>query len=99
MTPSSDAVQLTTQLMSIDSTSGREAAVIDWLDSYLRERGWRTHRIRVDDARDDLFATAVEAPLVTLSTHLDTVPPFIPPRVDGDSIHGRGACDAKGIAA
>jgi acetylornithine deacetylase len=41
----------------------------------------------------------VDAPLVTLSTHLDTVPPFIPPRLEGSKIHGRGACDAKGIAA
>jgi acetylornithine deacetylase len=38
-------------------------------------------------------------PDVTLSTHLDTVPPFIPPTVQGDMLHGRGACDAKGIAA
>src|SRR4029077_7514604 len=49
--------------------------------------------------RDDLFATCVEHPLVTLSTHLDTVPPFIPPRLDGDALRGRGSCDAKGIAA
>jgi acetylornithine deacetylase len=37
--------------------------------------------------------------LVTLSTHLDTVPPFIPPRTSDGVIHGRGSCDAKGIAA
>jgi acetylornithine deacetylase len=46
-----------------------------------------------------VFATAVDNPTVTLSTHLDTVPPFIAPRVEGGKIHGRGACDAKGIAA
>ncbi len=99
MTTRSDPIQLTTQLMSIDSTSGREGDVIAWLDGYLAERGWRTQRIPVSPGRDDLFATVVDAPLVTLSTHLDTVPPFIPPRVDGSKIHGRGACDAKGIAA
>lgn len=95
----SDPAQLTVQLMSIESTSGHEGPVIAWLDGYLRERGWRTQRIPVTASRDDLFATAVDAPLVTLSTHLDTVPPFIAPRVEGDRIHGRGACDAKGIAA
>ena len=95
----SDPAQLTVQLMSIESTSGHEGPVIAWLDGYLRERGWRTQRIPVTAGRDDLFATAVDAPLVTLSTHLDTVPPFIAPRVEGDRIHGRGACDAKGIAA
>ena len=40
-----------------------------------------------------------ERALVTLSTHLDTVPPYVPPRLDGDRLYGRGACDAKGIAA
>jgi acetylornithine deacetylase len=99
MTTRSDPIQLTAHLMSIDSTSGQEGAVIDWLDTYLSDRGWRTQRIPVSPGRDDLFATAHEAPVVTLSTHLDTVPPFIPPTINGSRIHGRGACDAKGIAA
>jgi acetylornithine deacetylase len=94
-----DPVELTVNLMAIDSTSGREGDVISWLDDYLRTLGWRTTRIPVSARRDNLFATVVDAPLVTLSTHLDTVPPFIAPRRDGGHIHGRGACDAKGIAA
>ena len=92
-------VELTVQLMSIDSTSGHEGHVIGWLDSYLAGRGWRTQRIRVTPGRDDLYATAVDGPVVTLSTHLDTVPPFIAPRVVDGRILGRGSCDAKGIAA
>src|SRR6185503_13493500 len=99
MLPPSNPVELTVQLMTIDSTSGREGAVIAWLDRYLCERGWRTRRIPVTTGRDDLFAAMVDEPLITLSTHLDTVPPYIPPRVDADRIHGRGSCDAKGIAA
>jgi acetylornithine deacetylase len=73
--------------------------VVAWLDDYLTARGWCTRRIPVSEGRDDLFAAAGDRPLVTLSTHLDTVPPFISPRIVGDRIHGRGACDAKGIAA
>src|SRR5512142_813653 len=99
MNTPSDPIQLTTRLMSIDSTSGREGDVIAWLDRYLADSGWATRRIPVSSGRDDLFATVSDAPLVTLSTHLDTVPPFIPPRVEGGLVHGRGACDAKGIAA
>lgn len=99
MNTASDPVELTTQLMSIESTSGQEGPVIRWFDDYLAGRGWRTQRIPVSEGRDDLYATAHDAPLVTLSTHLDTVPPFIPPRVEGGRVHGRGACDAKGIAA
>ncbi len=85
--------------MSIDSTSGREGAVIAWLDEWLAEMGWRTQRIPVSPGRDDLYATTVDSPVVTLTTHLDTVPPFIPPSVEDGLIRGRGACDAKGIAA
>jgi acetylornithine deacetylase len=85
--------------MSIESTSGREGEVIAWLDQYLIGQGWRTTRIPVSPGRDDLFATVHDAPVVTLSTHLDTVPPFIPPTRDDRFLYGRGACDAKGIAA
>jgi len=95
LTPASLALDL----MAIDSTSGREGDVIAFTERLLAGRGWRTTRIPVTPGRDDLLATAGDAPLVTLSTHLDTVPPFIPPRLDGNTIHGRGACDAKGIAA
>jgi acetylornithine deacetylase len=99
VTTFSDPIELTAQLMAIDSTSGQEGAVVEWLDRYLAERGWRTTRIPVSDGRSDLFATSVDRPVVTLSTHLDTVPPFIPPRRDSRNLYGRGACDAKGLAA
>jgi acetylornithine deacetylase len=38
-------------------------------------------------------------PVVVLSTHMDTVPPFFASREDEEHIYGRGACDAKGIIA
>ena len=99
MTTSSDPIELTTGLMSIDSTSGREGEAITWLDERLRAAGWRTWRIPVSPGRDDLFATVSDRPLLTLTTHIDTVPPFIPPSRGAGVIRGRGACDAKGIAA
>jgi acetylornithine deacetylase len=40
-----------------------------------------------------------QTPDVVLSTHMDTVPPFIPSSEDDAFIYGRGACDAKGIIA
>jgi len=85
--------------MKRDSTSGREGAAMEWLARYLGDREWRVQRIPVTDGRFDVLATAGDAPAVTLSTHIDTVPPYIAPRLDGDTIRGRGACDAKGIAA
>ena len=95
-----DVGALTEQLMRIDSTSGREGEVMAWLEPVLRDAGWLVTRIPVTPGRDDLYARSTDAPCpVTLSTHLDTVPRFIPPLREGRKLHGRGACDAKGIAA
>jgi acetylornithine deacetylase len=94
-----DPVELAVALMRIDSTTGREGDVVRFVHRRLEERGWRVRRIPVTEGRDDVLATWAEEPLVTLSTHLDTVPPYIPPRVDGRRLWGRGSCDAKGIAA
>ena len=94
-----DVVDVALDLMRVESTSGQEAAVIAVVEQLLAARGWTTTRIPVTPGRDDIFATSDPAPVVTLSTHLDTVPPFIPPSRTADRLLGRGACDAKGIAA
>jgi acetylornithine deacetylase len=94
-----DPARLAADLVAIDSTSGAEGEVVSMLGDLLALRGWDLRRIPVTPGRDDILATTGEAPLVTLSTHLDTVPPFIPPRFDGGRLYGRGSCDAKGIAA
>jgi acetylornithine deacetylase len=96
---SREIVELTMKLMEIESTSGDEGRVVAFMDDYLKRANWTTRRIPVTPGRDAILATSGANPLVTLSTHLDTVPPYIPPRLDGDVIRGRGACDAKGIAA
>jgi acetylornithine deacetylase len=94
-----DVVDVTLDLMRIDSTSGREGEVMAFVEQLLAGRGWTTTRIPVSAGRDDIFATTDPAPRVTLSTHLDTVPPYIAPARTTDRITGRGACDAKGVAA
>jgi acetylornithine deacetylase len=99
MPESLDVVDLTVRLMEIESTSGREGAAMDWLERLLAGRGWTVRRIPVTAGRDDILATSGENPRVTFSTHIDTVPPFIPPRLAGSTLWGRGACDAKGLAA
>jgi acetylornithine deacetylase/succinyl-diaminopimelate desuccinylase-like protein len=95
----SDVVSLAVQLMQIESTSGGEGAIVAFVADLLAVRGWRVTRIPVSTGRDDVLATKRDGPFVTLSTHLDTVPPHIPPRVDPRRLWGRGACDAKGIVA
>jgi len=94
-----DVLRLTAELMAIDSTSGQEGELMAHVSLMLESRGWRVTRIPVSPGRMNVFATCVRAPVVTLSTHLDTVPPYIPPRINGDTLWGRGSCDAKGIAA
>jgi acetylornithine deacetylase len=49
-------------------------------------------------ARTNIIA-AVGEPEIVFSTHFDCVPPFFPSRLEGDTLYGRGACDAKGILA
>ena len=94
-----DVVALAEWLMATDSTSGGEAPLTRAFGDALAARGWALTRIPAPHGRENLLATAGAGPWVTLSTHLDTVPPFIPPRRDAQRLYGRGACDAKGIAA
>lgn len=95
-----DPVELARALCAVDSTSFAEAPAVDVMARVLEDAGWRVTRVPVAPGRDDVFAEAPGAPAeVTLSTHLDTVPPFIAPRLEGDRLVGRGTCDAKGIAA
>jgi acetylornithine deacetylase len=93
-----DVVALTAELLTIDSTTGAENGVVDFVSKWLVARGWNVTLQEVTRGRTNIWASR-SGNGVTLSTHLDTVPPFIAPRLDGDRLHGRGACDAKGIAA
>lgn len=85
-------------LIDIDSTTGREQEVAAFIARTLRELGWRVDEQPLKDGRFNVIARIAE-PRVALSTHFDCVPPFFPSRVEGGRLHGRGACDAKGILA
>jgi acetylornithine deacetylase len=96
-----DAVTLTRQLIDIESITGNEAAVGNYLYGELCQLGYHTIKMPVEGTRFNVYATAPENPhpTVVFSTHMDTVPPFIPSSEDADRIYGRGSCDAKGIIA
>jgi acetylornithine deacetylase len=94
-----DLFNLTKSLMAVLSTSGEEEAVGFWLRDYLRSLGWNVELQPVSENQNNVIATLNDTPRVWFSTHLDTVPPFIPPTEDDEKIYGRGACDAKGIIA
>jgi acetylornithine deacetylase len=92
------ALELLTGLCALDSTSGREAALLPALLPALASRGAKVEVQELAPGRCNVLATWGE-PRVVFSTHLDTVPPFLPPTWDGAVLHGRGTCDAKGQMA
>jgi acetylornithine deacetylase len=85
--------------MEIPSLSGDEEAVGFFLRDHLESLGWTVELQRVAENQNNVIATLNDTPRVWLSTHMDTVPPFIPPTEDDEKVYGRGACDAKGIIA
>jgi acetylornithine deacetylase len=99
-----DPVALTRQLVDIESISENEAAVGHFLSTYLTALGFQVEKTPVPHSagreRFNVYAgISADPPDVVLSTHIDTVPPFIPSSEDETYIYGRGSCDAKGIVA
>ena len=93
------SVNFTRQLIDIPSLTGNERPVAEFLAAHLATLGYNVERQHVSDDRFNVIATTDEAPRIVFSTHMDTVPPFIPSSEDAEYIYGRGSCDAKGIIA
>jgi len=93
-----DVVALSAELLAIQSPTGGEGRAVDFVSRWLVARGWNVTVQEVTPGRGNVWASR-KGGGVTLSTHLDTVPPYVAPRLDGTRLYGRGACDAKGIAA
>jgi acetylornithine deacetylase len=94
--------ELTRRLIDIESITPNETEIGNFLWELLsrmaRQFNGKAERMPVERDRDNIFVHFDE-PVATLSTHIDTVPPFIPSREDSEHIWGRGACDTKGIIA
>jgi acetylornithine deacetylase len=103
-----DVIRFTRQLCEIESTTYHEGAVGDFLADFLARRGWDVEKTPVEQPSENagggprwnIYAgKASETPDLVFSTHMDTVPPYIPFSEDDDFLYGRGVCDAKGILA
>jgi acetylornithine deacetylase len=107
-----DAVELTRRLVGILSTTYHEYEAGVFLEEFLAGEGWSVERMAVEKPaagtpgaegggeRFNVYAQiAGVAPDVVLSTHFDTVPPYVALREDDEYLYGRGTCDAKGILA
>ena len=103
-----DPIRFTQQLCEIESTTYFEGQVGDFLAAFLSGRGWDVEQTPVPQPEEsagkgprwNVYAgPAKQSPDLVFSTHMDTVPPYIPFREDSEFIYGRGVCDAKGIIA
>jgi acetylornithine deacetylase len=103
-----DPIRFTRELCEIESTTFREGEVGDFLARVLIERGWEVEKTPVlqpeeganGGPRWNVYAGIPDqTPDLVFSTHMDTVPPYIPFSEDAEFMYGRGVCDAKGIIA
>lgn len=98
------------EMLQIDSTTGRERELADFLAQRMAGEGRRVEMFEVESMAGDCpqgcgapvnLMVSWGQPKVVFCTHLDTVPPYIAPSVEtlenGDLVvRGRGSCDAKG---
>ncbi len=87
-------MELFRQILSFDSTSGRERELGEWLAAHLEAPSVQT--FEVGDGTLNVLLKWSDTPRVVFCSHMDTVPPYIPPTFTDDAVYGRGACDAKG---
>jgi acetylornithine deacetylase len=93
-----DVVALAAELLAIESPTFAEGPAVEFVARRLIASGWNVTVQEVTPGRGNVWASR-RGGGVTLSTHLDTVPPYVPPRLEEERLYGRGASDAKGIAA
>ena len=97
------------EMLQIDSTTGRERALADFLAERMAGKGRRVEKFEVESMKSCCpeecevpvnLMVSWGCPKVVFCTHLDTVPPYIVPCIEETSydvkISGRGSCDAKG---
>lgn len=103
-----DPIRFTRELCEIESTTYHEGAVGDFLAGFLASRGWAVEKTPVPQPTEssnsgerwNVYAgIPSQSPELVFSTHMDTVPPYIPFSEDAEFMYGRGVSDAKGIIA
>ncbi|KAK1579240.1 uncharacterized protein LY79DRAFT_523056 [Colletotrichum navitas] len=87
-------------LVEADSTTEAEGLGTQALKSYL-EANFTVELQTVEGTRQNVYAYpgSSRSARVLVTSHIDTVPPYVPYSRAGDEIRGRGTSDAKGSAA
>ena len=97
-----DPVVFLKELVAIQSLSGQETAVAQYLVSHMNQLGLAAcineagNAVGVRDCPDENGRITRE---IVLLGHMDTVPGDIPVRIEDGILHGRGSVDAKGPLA
>ena len=81
-------------ILSIDSTSGRERTLSDWLLEHLEAPSKQA--FDVGDGTQNLLLSW-GTPRVVFCTHMDTVPPYIPPVTQWDTLASLGMTKDKAV--
>ncbi|KAK6538268.1 hypothetical protein TWF694_011147 [Orbilia ellipsospora] len=108
-TGSSPLLSLHRDLVAIPSVTGDEEKVAKFLEKYLTSKNFHVELIPVESPeypsskkRYNVFAYpeggSKSAPIL-LTSHIDTVPPFLPFKDGLRTVYGRGSCDAKASVA
>ena len=74
---------------------------VSFIPSFLRANARFELSFLLHMFRFNVYASRTNSstPRLLFNSHMDTVPPFLPPRIDGTTLYGRGACDAKSLIA
>ena len=84
-----DVVALAAELLAVPSQTSSEGPAVDFVSRWLVARGWNVTIQEVSPGRGNVWASR-KGGGVTFSTHLDTVPPYVAPRLEGQRLYGRG---------
>lgn len=96
----SEVVDLAIRMIDIESTSGAELPMADFLETHMTAKGWKVKRQTYAAGRDNVYIYQHEGqPDLLFNSHIDTVPPYFPHSRDENFIYGRGACDTKSLIA
>lgn len=86
------------KIMETDSTSGTEEKLACYIADNFKPEGAVSELQEIPNGKKNVFFIWGN-PEIIFCSHLDTVPPYIPPNIEGNIIKGRGSCDAKGQIA
>jgi LysW-gamma-L-lysine carboxypeptidase len=88
------AVELLRKALQIYTPSRSEASVANMIkDRCVNELGFE--QVHIDSVGNVIAAKGNGEPRILLCGHMDTVPGYIPVRIEDGFIYGRGASDAK----